>query len=142
MSMKRMYRANALLSLGAGVVIWLIVFVMFLALKIKLLMIISIVAGVVTAVFSFFKLNKFGRRIIEEEESTKLYVTEMTAIDLSNGKLTLFNGPLMRAFTMKEAIDFCRENMPYLKVTGELTDDNYGIGPIDNTNDWRFISNN
>lgn len=50
----------------------------------------------------------------------KEFSTEFYAENATTGELELYEGPIIKAFSIYEAIGFCQAKLPYLKVIGEL----------------------
>lgn len=50
----------------------------------------------------------------------KLFVTEFRAQRAIDGEIRTYGGPNVQALTQSRAQQWCDENMPWLKVLGEL----------------------
>jgi hypothetical protein len=62
------------------------------------------------------------------------FVTEIRAEDPIDGKFKLFAGPDIEAISFELAEQWCRENLAYCKVVGELM--------VDGDTDYHKIQNN
>lgn len=50
----------------------------------------------------------------------KLYVTEIRAIDPITGEMKTWGGPHVPGISFADAREYCRKNLGYCKVIGEL----------------------
>ncbi len=57
----------------------------------------------------------------EKGEKRKLiFAAQMQAIDQTDNILKTYQIARIKAYTVEEAIEFCRSNAPYLKVIGQI----------------------
>ncbi len=55
---------------------------------------------------------------MSNQNNKKIYLTELQAIDNSDGELKLYAGLNIESYTFLEAEEYCKAYYPYLKVIG------------------------